>query len=278
MLSISVRESGSALHGVYQKLMAGRWEPIEWERFELGELPAEVVAASVEAWRARLLDEYRSATLFSQFQSLTLWANVPNDLLGCCSRVVQDELRHVQLCGDLIHALGAAPTTQAPPEVFVAPWDARVPMDRQVLEFALQFFCLGEQLSARMIEATHQTTGHPMAREVLRRLGSDERFHAEFGWTVVNTVWPFASEETRGAIAADLPTQLLRLENTFVAYGKDAPDVPLSDAHRHLGSLSIGEHRDTFYAGVEQDLLPRLEALGLEARRAWAARDATSEG
>lgn len=271
---VSVRESGSAIQGMYRRLMDGRWKPIEWERFELGEVPPDVLEGTIAAWQARLLDEYRSATVFSQFQSVLLWAGMPNDVLGCASRVVQDELRHVQLCGDLIHALGGAPSATGVPEAFVVPWNPALPLERQVLEFALQYFCLGEQVSSRLIDATWKQTGHPFAREVLRRLSSDERFHAEFGWTVAGIVWPHASEETREAAIAALPAQLADLEHQTVSY---AHEGPLTDVHLHLGSLTYADHRATFYRAVEETLLPRLEALGLPARRAWARRAPSSE-
>ena len=78
-------------------------------------------------------------------------------------------------------------------------------MEKQVLDFAFQYFCLDESLSSHLIEATQRSAGHPMVREVLR------------------------------------------LEQTFVAYGADTPDEPLGDEFRHLGSLSIGKHPRTYF-------------------------------
>ncbi|MDB5099200.1 MAG: hypothetical protein JWM80_3621 [Cyanobacteria bacterium RYN_339] len=266
---VHVRPSGTSLAAAHQEILAGgRWQPIDWSG--IGPFPEPVRLAGAASWTRRMVDEYRSTTLFSQLQTLLLLANLPLDVMGAMARVVADEVRHVQLCADAVTALGGAPSGAIEAESAYLLVDPAAGMRPQLLAAAMNLLCLGETVSARLIGATHQGTRCAPFKEVLRRLHADEVFHGEFGWQLVGLLLVDASPEERAALAAMLPTSLRQLEAVCTTYG-DAPEE-LAEADRALGSLSVREHREAFHRAVDEAVLPRLEALGLPGREAWAGR------
>lgn len=64
-VTFEINQSGSVLMGLHKKLMAGRWGDIDWREFDRASFSPESLGYSAEAWRRRLADEYRSATVFS---------------------------------------------------------------------------------------------------------------------------------------------------------------------------------------------------------------------
>lgn len=275
---VEVRESGSKLAGLHKKLMAGQWGDIDWRGFDRGEFSPEALMYSAEAWRRRLADEYRSATVFSQFQSLLLLANVPVDILGCASRVVQDEVRHVQLCADLVAVMGQDTFAEIPQAAMYVSYDPEVDAASQLFSLTVGLFCMGETVSSHLIGATYERTGHPLVKEALKRLYSDEQFHAEFGWNLAQVLAEQVPEDVRRQIGAGLDLSFAELEAMCTSYGEGAEEMVLTDEDRRLGSLSVPEHRATFYRAVESELVPRLEQIGLPARQAWDSRMTATRG
>jgi hypothetical protein len=272
-VQIEVRESGSKLVGLHKKLMAGQWGDIDWRGFDRGTFSPESLRYSAEAWRRRLADEYRSATVFSQFQSFLLLTNLPVDILGCVSRVVQDEVRHVQLCADLVAVMGEGATAEIYEPALFVPFDPESEAVPQLLSLTIGLFCMGETVSSHLIGATYEKTGHPLVKEAMKRLYSDEQFHAEFGWNLAAVLAQHAEPEILEAIGAGLDQSFGELETMCTSYGEGADDMVLTDEDRLLGSLSVPEHRACFYKAVDTELVPRLEKMGFPARAKWQARE-----
>jgi len=195
---------------------------------------------------------------------------VPLDVVGAMARVLADEVRHVQLCADVVTALGGTPAAAIPTAQAYLLVDPARGMLPQLLAAAMNLLCLGETVSARLLGATKAVTTVAPIREVLHRLHVDEVFHGEVGWQLAGLLLAGATEAERDELVAALPGSLGQLEATCTGYG-DAPGS-LPDEDRALGSLSVDEHRAAFYLAVDEALLPRLEALGLPGREAWARR------
>lgn len=269
---VSIARSDTPMAAVHAKLVEADWGPVAWSGFDASAWAEGPRVRAIAAWQRRLSDEYRSTLLFSQFQTLLLLAGVPLDLCGCVGRVVGDEVRHVQLCADVLVALGAPAEADVAATEAYLPVDPAAPMHPQLASLALGLLCLGETVSAGLIGATHAAASSPPIRETLRRLHRDEVYHGELGWHLLEWLLEAGGAEVREGLARTLPEALRRLEALCTDYGPAALAVTWEVTDAELGSLSVEAHRDAFFDAVERLLLPRLDRAGLAGRAAWAAR------
>lgn len=79
---------------------------------------------------------------------------MPIDILGCASRVVTDEVRHVQLCADLTEVMGGELTAECFEPALYVQIDPEYDALPQLLSLTIGLFCMGETISAHLIGAT----------------------------------------------------------------------------------------------------------------------------
>lgn len=272
---VSLRASDTPLKGYHQKLMNGRWGDIDWGAFRADDFSEAAIELTAEDWGRTLVSEYRSAAALAQFQSLLLLANQPMDAVSCASRFVQDEIRHAQLAGDVLGALGYQAEAEVDEGGLFLSISPDQPFVPQLFAWTLGALCIGETVSERVIRASFESTGQPQIKEVWRRIHSDEAFHAEFGWQLAAILLPEVDAETLERIDEHLPAKLTQMEAACQGHTDPAADTPLSDEAIHLGNLPAAGHRAAFYEAMETRLLPRLEALGFSTRRTWRPWRAT---
>jgi hypothetical protein len=266
---ISLRASETPLKGYHQKLMNGRWGDIDWAAFRAEDFSEEAVELTAQDWGRTLVSEYRSAAALAQFQSLLLLANQPMDAVSCASRFVQDEIRHAQLAGDVLAALGYRADVDIDDGGLFLSIAPDRPFASQLFAWTLGALCVGETVSERVIRASFESTGQPQIKEVWRRIHSDEAFHAEFGWNLATILLPQVDDETLAGIDEALPAKLSQMEGACFGHSDPADDAPLSDEAIYLGNLPPAGHRAAFYEAADKKLLPKLEALGFSTRRKW---------
>lgn len=266
---ISMRASETPLKGFHKKLMNGRWGDIDWTAFRPEDYSEAAIERTAEDWGRTLVSEYRSAAALAQFQSLLLLANLPMDAVSCASRFVQDEIRHAQLAGDVLSALGyraEADIDEGGLFLTIAPDE---PFASQLFAWTLGALCVGETVSERVIRASYESTGQPQIKEVWRRIHSDEAFHAEFGWQLAEILLPDVDDETLENIDQHLPAKLSQMEAACHGQSRPEDDEPLSDEDLYLGNLPAAGHRAAFYEAIETRLLPRVEKMGFSTRKTW---------
>ena len=73
----------------------------------------------------------------------------PLDVLGAFGRVVEDEVRHVDVAADVLNAMGVAPTLPRDVIPPVLAWKDDAQSDEQVVAGLVSFFCVGELEAGR---------------------------------------------------------------------------------------------------------------------------------
>jgi hypothetical protein len=257
---------------------------LPFERFDRAAYPADLLEAARQLWLARRDNEFQSVIVFSQ---LTVWCSELGsdlDVLGSATRLIADEVRHVELCERFAAVLGG-PTT-------ARPLPARSGLSRQLPTLAdeierliLTAFCIGETVSVDLIRASQLAASDTLAQAVLTELLRDESFHRQFGWTFAARTIDRNDAAQVASIEAMLPAALAHYERVCVpAHLRVSGATPprLDPPPRQAGEINLGFASDeanaaAFYGAMADEVLARFEELGVAANRAWALRPFSGE-
>jgi hypothetical protein len=231
-------------------------------------------ARGIDAWVGRATTEMHSLALFTQLASQIHLLGAPLDWSGAFARVIADEVRHTDLSLRLSALLGGPATVSFDERAFHLPVEGS--LRAHVRRTIVEAFCIGETLSGRMYRHALKAATVPVAREAVMTIVVDESFHAEFGWEVGALLMrPHDGfEAERAALAAHLPEMFANFaRQSCVTRGPEWTGAqPMLEPGENLGTLSDEGYAQCFYAGMEGDVVPGLEAIGLpEARPAWQA-------
>jgi hypothetical protein len=221
-------------------------------RFDPSRYTPEAVAWGREAWKARLCDEYRSQVALTLLLADLTAEGFAFDVLGSAIRVVRDEARHVELCRRMVRALGGDDQVDGEVSHVVAQGDTGL---ERVLDLTLGFLCIGETLSARLIQAVRQKATDPLAHAVLTEMLADESIHGQFGWTVLELVFPILTPKQRAAVRKRVPALLRQMRQ---AVADSAGDGSVKSP---FGALGARERQAVYRRCVERDIQPRLKRL-----------------
>lgn len=243
-------------------------------------------AAAVQ-WAGRARAEHGSIQQFSQLAHALCNARAPLHLLGPLARLQTDEVRHAELCLQMARACwpeGAA--TEA--RVFAwsvptLPWgeppraqDGEAAILGWAAEAIAVACCLGETLSRPMLEAIAIVATDPIAEACARQILRDEHLHATFGWEALAWMVPRLRAKHIEALHRRISRAFAGFAAT-TACGISLEEVAGSEIEivrgaANLGTLTDRQYAMIFYATVEQEIVPRLDALGLRGGEAWASR------
>ena len=239
-------------------------------------------AAAVQ-WAGRARAEHGSVHQFTQIGHALSDVRAPLHVLGAIARLITDEVRHAELCAEMAHACwpeGRAGDDGGvfgwpPPE---APWHApkKDALEQWIAEAIAIACCLGETLSRPMLEAIAVVATCPIAEGCARQILRDEHLHATFGWETLAWLVPRLGDEGRTALRRRIGDAFAGLQRT-TACGIAVEDVAgkeleITRGAANLGTLTNEQYAMIFYATVEQEIIPSLDALGLDGRAAWSRR------
>lgn len=272
----------------------------DFQSFDREAYPAALRREAALQWAGRARAEHGSVHQFSALTHALCEARAGHELLGALARLITDEVRHVDLCARMALACDPDAATQSPATfrfpIPKAPWPAAPRLERDASGDAakeqqqtllgwcahaiLVACCLGETLSRPMLEAIDVVATDPVARAVARQILRDEHLHAAFGWDALTLLWPALDDTRRAALHAGLRDAFAGFEIS-TACGLTVEDLAgstleISPPHEasppNLGTLDDRQYAMIFYATIEQEIIPALESIGLDARRAWAER------
>lgn len=267
-----------------QQIERDRWP--DFAAFDPAAYDPALRREAARQWGARARAEHGSVHQFSAVVHALCDARVGVELLGALSRLLTDEVRHADLCARM--ALACHPDgLRAEPALYRwpaprAPWpaapgpDARGDLLAWAASAILIACCIGETISRPMLEGVVLVTTDPVAEEVSRQILRDEHLHAAFGWDALALLLPALDEPGHARVQAAMTEALGGFEDTATGGHRieqlAGRELVLTRGAPNLGTLTSEEYAIIFYATLDQEVLPALESLGLDARRAWAER------
>jgi hypothetical protein len=227
--------------------------------------------AALATWRGRMVNEFASSRVFDGLAAQMRAARLDGAVVAECDAFAEEERTHGALCGAVVNALGGEAVAPDRPEG-PFPLHRDVPALEGVLRNVVSISCLGETVAVSLIGAERLAMPEGELRDLLTRIWADEIGHARFGWRLVAQLLPAFSQEARARLGAYLAVAFAHLERHELAHlVVGAPPPPEGAA---LGLCDGADARTLFYATIGEVIVPRLEALGVAASRAWAERGA----
>jgi hypothetical protein len=236
-------------------------------------LPALRTSAE-NTWRGRMLNEYASAAVFEALAAQLARAGLEQAVVRQCRGFADEERRHAALCGAVVEALDGHARAELPArKAFPEHADAS-PLEA-ALRNLLSISCLSETVAVALIGAERLEMPSGELRELLTSIWADEIGHARFGWRLVEAIVPELAGDTRVRLGRYLAIAFAHLEAHELAH---LPVTMCPPPEGTLLGLCNGQDaRRLFYETVEHVIVPSLEGVGLEARRAWQDRTSVPE-
>jgi hypothetical protein len=176
------------------------------------------------------------------------------------------------LCGAVVEALGGEAMVELPTRP-PFPKHADATAVEAALRSTLSIACLSETVAVALIGAEREDMPDGDLKRLLTSIWSDEIGHARFGWTLLAEHAPSLDAATRERLSRYLAKAFAHLEAHELAHLPESPQPPEGGAA--LGLCSGTSARALFYDTIAEVIVPRLEAHGLAAARAWAERGQT---
>lgn len=254
-----------ALTREHDAIAAPRKGVVHWGAFDAAAYAPTALDEAARLWRTRAAQEMRSLALFTELASQLHQLGAPLDWSGAFARMIADEVRHADLCLRTCEALGRP----APPELDEGDLrqTVRGPLRAHVRETVVAAFCIGETISGRMFRRALRAATVPLAREVVAAIVVDETFHAELGWELAALLMREGEGHAaeRDALAARLPALFAHFARLCCA--RRGPSWARAEAEvgegPNFGTLTEAGYARAFFDGMEEDVVPALEAIGL---------------
>jgi len=244
-----------------------RARAIAFSSFAPEQYAEQALALAADQYGALARGERSAIGLFARLAAALDGFAAPREFVLGATAAAHDEARHAQYCEELAVRCGfdasALPAVSAPVE----------PEPRSLLELdvaMLRSVALSETLAAALLMACRRVARDPVARALLTTLIADEIHHARLGWYYAANRSPAWSVNERQHVADALAEAVICIESEF-HWGRDA--APQFDRPtRTLGVLRTDLQRACIRDVVEHEILPGLDALGLNASKAWQSR------
>jgi len=263
----------------------------ELAAFEPARYDAQLRRAAAVQWAGRARAEYGSVQQFTILAHALCNARIELPVLGALARLMTDEVRHAELCAEM--GLAVWPEgKESEPAVFRwnrprLPWvgppvlgDDVTPTLAWAAEAVLVSCCIGETLSRPMLEAIAVVASEPLAQAVAKQILRDEHLHASFGWETLALLLPRIDDAQRAALEDRMMRSFGAVESSTAcgiaveAVAGRSIEIAASDEPDcfNLGTLTDEQYAMIFFATMETEVLPQLQALGLDAIGAWQRR------
>ena len=227
-------------------------------------------AAAIATWRARMVNEYQSAEVFGGLARHAESIGIAAKAVEQLCEFEAEERKHGVLCGGVVEALGGEARAELTTPRPLSRHQGTAPLEG-LLRNVLSVSCLSETVAVALIGAERLEMPDGPLREVLSEIWADEVGHARFGWRVAHELLPSLDAATMQRLSLYLRVALRHLELHELSHLPLASTPPAEGVA--LGLCSGADARVLFYETVSSAILPRLEALGLAANDAWAARE-----
>lgn len=255
--------------GIFAELFRERiGPPLDLSDLDLSAHPPSRIELARRVWQDRVRTELRSVQIMTRWLGEVVGAGDPLEVYAAALDLVEDEIRHVGLCAQLVTALGAEPMLPEPVELRDPPRYLEQPMMERALTTAIQMLAINETISVAFIEDLRARCGDPAVRRVLDATCADEEGHQELGWTYVKTSLARFNPSTMSSWRHLVQTTLAPHEESARAIlaGLSGDRDLAARPEPELAALGLFSpaRQALVYERVKRDVLePRLRALDL---------------
>jgi hypothetical protein len=231
----------------------------------LAPFTAAQVRFAAAAWPMRAAEELRSALIYRALAAASRTA-LPA-FADRFATVMHEEVGHARLCAHVGDRLG-----MPPPRYDAQPVRARLarvadPHARTVA-LVVGEVAIGETISMTMFRESRRATTEPLTRAAIESILADESRHQQLGWDALATLGDGDAVYREATLALAASEQQIAVPALRFLEAGEAFDP----AWAALGVVEPSRRVEAFYAGVEQLVIPRLTALGIDGARAWTER------
>jgi hypothetical protein len=244
------------------------WLPRELApTFDRNRYSAPLLARAEAAWRRFCSDERESVIVATLVTTDLARLGAPPAILGMAARVIEDQVRHVEVCTRVLEALGAN-TAITPAEgirVALGRGDDDEDIDVRLARALIARFAVGQSLSAACFATARATAREPLIAWAYTELLRDEARHGAFGARAGEWVIRHWSGEQRQRLWADCLREMQSFEQRVGGPVVDAPTVAIrrNTAAAALGLLSPEASCGAVIASIPRWVLPHLARLGV---------------
>lgn len=241
--------------------------------FDTSRYAPDAVSRARRLWSDRMVNEYTSTSVFTQLAAQLMEANAPLDATAVTLRMAQDELRHAEICRDVVRAMGGEGSRMRETGVAIIARHPGCSDEERALRNVIFTTCLSEMNSVSYFVAVLERMTDPYLRDVTRRLLADEVLHGRFGFTYLEScaAWLGARPEVRASIGRYLRFAFAVVEREFTA-GENVAAKSESADDDALGIVCAGTSAEIFRETMIAAVIPGLERFDIPAEDAWNRR------
>jgi len=255
--------------GIFEKLHRERIGELPRVELDLARHAPPLVEQARRVWQQRFQSEFRSVQIMTRFLTEVVGAGDPLDIYAGAVELVEDEIRHAELCASVCEALGAPAVLPEPVALPDPPQFLAAPMDHRAIATAISMLAVSETLSTAFITDLRDRCTQAGIKAVLDATIADEEGHQDFGWEYVKQSLkrfpPQAMNDFRHLVRTTLEPwrqQSAKVLNQVPAEKRALAAWPEPEL------VALGLHSDprlalVFVDAEQRVLLPRLRELGL---------------
>ncbi len=225
-----------------------------------------LLARVVAAWRRFCTDERDSVIVATLVTTDLARLGAPAAILGMAARVIEDQVRHVEVCTRVLEALGTDTSSTPPEGTRVAlSGDATEEVESRLARALIARFAVGQSLSAACFATARATAREPLIAWAYTELLRDEARHGAFGARAGEWVIRHWTAAQRQRLWADCLREMQLFEQRVGGPVVDAPKVTIrrNTAAAALGLLSPEASCSAVISSIPRWVLPHLARLGV---------------
>ncbi|MBI2375225.1 MAG: ferritin-like domain-containing protein [Deltaproteobacteria bacterium] len=230
--------------------------------FDVAAVDPSLLPKAVAGWQSLVETEHESIVISSWMTAGLSRFGAPLDVIGAFGRVVEDEIRHVDVAAQMVELFGGKPSVArmaAPPVPIGVEGVAEREVEHELMAGLVGFFCVFEHLSAHVFRQALEAAELDVAKWALSEIHRDEAFHGAFGFEAAKVFIPKWPDAERRRLAARTAEDIRRFERRLggpvAAREAKADELALE----RMGLLSPPALLSVFYEAVRSELIPRLD-------------------
>jgi len=254
------------------------WVPREQApAFDPNRYPAPLLARAAAAWLGLCQDERESVIAATMVTTDLARMGAPPAILGMAARVIEDEVRHVEVCMRVLGALGANTTaTPAQGTRISAEAEGALPDDDdsgdqgraievRLARALIARFAVGQSLSAACFATARATAREPLIAWAYTELLRDEARHGAFGARAGEWVIRHWTPAQRQTLWSECLREMQTFEQRVGGPVINAPQIAArgKTAAAALGLLTPAASCGAVISSIPRWVLPHLARLGV---------------